>query len=294
MAKDPVFLILKPTAWMSESEWENILGAAVKNPLSPTDDYEPDNPLSYNKNPLVESNYDGFILQDQKTSSLTFELDVKGLGKLRWAKGTHHEVDLHGKKVYIKRIRRHSEFWKRITTESDDFREVVPEWVNDKRWGKSKYQVCQVVGLLICQDVVVATSDEDSKNRQAKGEIPLGTVAEYVSASQGAPIPTGGAGNVSSEISQAALNRTYFEARGSGKWIFALELKIISSKKGKLILTDKAPDSNRQLGQDGEVDADDLLLRDPELVDWEELLSDSDPPAPEGEEPLTHGFPAGP
>ena len=65
-------------------------------------------------------------------------------------------MDLNGKRIYIKRLRRHSEIWKEMTTKSEEFQEIVSEWVNDKRWGGAKYQVCLVVGLLICQDVIVA------------------------------------------------------------------------------------------------------------------------------------------
>ena len=274
MAKDPVFLILKPTTgWLPERDWTEILGAAVKNPWSPTDDYTPRRAWTYNKNPLVEDHYDGFVLQKEKTSSHSFEVEVNGLGKLRWGKSTGHKVDLSGKRIYIKRLRRHSEIWKELTTKSEDFQEMVSEWVNDKRWGRTKYQVCLVVGLLICQDVIVASSDEEIKDREAKGGVPLGTIAECVSASQGAPISTGGVGDISAKVSESVVNRTYFEAKGHGKRIFALELKIISSNKGKPALTDNTPDSSRHLGQDDDkVDPDDLVMRDIELKEWDEIL----------------------
>ncbi|MCJ1333888.1 hypothetical protein MMC10_010594 [Thelotrema lepadinum] len=277
MAKDPVFLILKPTiGWLPESEWREILGAAVKNPWSPTNDYKPKNPWAYNRNPLVEDSYNDFILRKDVLSSPSFEAEVKGLGKLRWVKSVGHQIDLSGKKVYIKRIKQHGELWRELTTRSEDFQDEVPEWVNEKRWLRTKYQVCLVVGLLMCQDVVVAASDEERKDREAKGEMPLGTIAECAAASQGVLLSSGGVGNVSAKASSATINRTYFEAKGHGKRVFALEVKIISSKKGKLTLTDDAPDSNRQLGLDDDIDLSDLILRDPQPEEWDELLQDEE------------------
>ena len=273
MSKDPVFLVLKPTVgWLPEKEWKNVLGAAVKNPWSPTDDYAPRKAWTYNKNPLVEHDYDGFVLQQQKTSSHSFEVEVNGLGKLRWGKSSGHQIDLSGKKIYVKRLRRHSEMWKELTTKSEDFQEAVAGWVNQKRLGRAKYQVCLVVGLLICQDVIVAASDEEAREREARGGIPLGTIASH-----GAPISTGGGGDVSVALSSSVINRTYFEAEGHGKRIFALELKIISSNKGKLALTDKTPQSNRQLGHDDDEDGDeahshDLLMREVAPEEWDEIL----------------------
>jgi hypothetical protein len=42
MAKDPKFLILKPAGgWLPEADWEALLGAAVKNYLSPLTDSVP-------------------------------------------------------------------------------------------------------------------------------------------------------------------------------------------------------------------------------------------------------------
>ena len=52
------------------------------------------------------------------------------------------------------------------------------DWVNEKRRGRAKYQVCLVVGLLICEDVVVAESDEEVRAFEARGVEPLGTIID--------------------------------------------------------------------------------------------------------------------
>ena len=282
MAKDPEFLILKsPVGWLPESDCENILGAAVKNHWSPTSDSVPEKPLFYNNAGLVETQFEDFILRNDDVSSSSHELTVKGLGKLRWSKKADSKLDLKGKVIYIKRLKRIGEFWKDILKD-EEFQETVVEWVGEKkRFGRAKYQVCLVVGLLMCQDIDVATSAEDARDRQARNEVPLGTIAERVAASHGVPLSTGGIGNAAIDNSKSIVNRMYFEAAGKGKKVFALELRIISMKEGRLKMTDKTPKApaNRQLGDgdgDGgeEVDPDDLIVKDLDEQDWNELLED--------------------
>lgn len=222
---------------------------------------------------MVEDEYDGFILRKDNISSNSFESKICGLGKLRWAKSIGHNIDLCGKRVLIRRLRKYGEFWKEMTSRDEDFQENVPEWLQEKHWGRKKYQVCLVVRLLMCQDVDVTASDEEAKDRIARGEVPLRTVTGYVAAAHGVPGPTSVAGNISSQVSETAFNGTYFQARGQGTRIFALELKMISSKKRKLELTDKTLDSDRKLGPDEE---DDLVLEDMSAKDWNELVQDEE------------------
>jgi hypothetical protein len=275
MAKDPEFLILKyPIGWLPEDQWTEILGTAVKDPWSPTNGFVPDNALFYNKIKLLENEFEDFILSKEYLVGGTSELRVKGLGNLYRSKKDGQQLDLNGKVIYIKRLRRHDDFWKEITTNNEEFRERVTEWLAEKSWrGRPKYPVCLVVGLLMCQDVVVTASDEEARQRELRGEVPVGTIVEAAAASQGIPLQTGGAGNVAATVSGNVVRRTYFEATGSGKKVFALELKLISSKKGKLILSNEAPKSDRTLGNDDdEADPDDLITTDLEPEDWERLL----------------------
>ncbi|ETN36670.1 uncharacterized protein HMPREF1541_08948 [Cyphellophora europaea CBS 101466] len=78
-------------------------------------------------------------------------------------------------------------------------------------------------------------------------------------------------------MTSAVQKRTVFEAEGVEKRIFGLELKIISSKKGKPILTDKSPEAKRQLGrEDDDLGTDELLMVDIEQEQWDEILNDGD------------------
>jgi len=90
MAKGPKFLILKPTVgWLPG---EKGLRAAVKNHWSPTNDSVPENPLVHNKHDLVEAKFEGFVLRKEAVTSSSFELEVKNLGKLKWAKGVGKQL----------------------------------------------------------------------------------------------------------------------------------------------------------------------------------------------------------
>ena len=278
MAKDPEFVILKPTAgWLAESEMQRILGAVVKNPLAPTDASYPKNPVQYWEKPMVKSEYDDFILSKEQISSASSEAEVRDLGKMRWAKSAGQNIDLTSKKIFVRKLRRLPAMWKKMK-EDEEVQENVPDWVHEKSRvrRKKKNQVCLVVGVLICQDVFVATSDEEEKDFLARNEAPLGTVTEIVAATHGVPPTTGGTGNIRVEGSQTSVQRKYFQAKGQGKRIFALELKIVSFKGTELSLTDKTIDIDRKLGLDREDEdgEEDMVIRDVSDGEWAGILDD--------------------
>lgn len=67
MAQDPVFLILKFSAWRPASEADSIFGAAVKNFLSPTNNSVPDLPLTYPDYNLSENSFTDFVLKKERS-----------------------------------------------------------------------------------------------------------------------------------------------------------------------------------------------------------------------------------
>jgi hypothetical protein len=274
MEKDPEFLILKPTVgWLPEKEWKKVLGSVVKNHWSPTTDSVPKNPLIHNKYPLIETKFEDFVLYKESVTNSLFELEVKNLGKLKWGKGAENHLDLQGKVIYVKRLRQHDQFWKNLSSKDEDSMQTVADWVKEKHWRKAKNQVCLVVGLLLCEDVIVTQSEEEVRALEVQGVEPLGTIIEYAAASQGVPISTGGTGNVTAQASRTSVNRTYFKAAGKEKSIFALELKIITLKKGEMKLGDNKvkASSNRKLGTEDVTD-EEVVPRDIGPQDWEELL----------------------
>jgi hypothetical protein len=279
MNNDPEFLVLKnPVGWLAEDKWEKILGAAVKNNWSPTSNSTPKNPKVYNKNELHEAKFEDFILKKSTLKSSFFSLTVQGLGQLKWAKSDGEELHLSGKVIYIKRLDQYEEYWKNVTSKDDEFKHKVAAWASEKDfWGRGKRQVCLVVGVLLCEDVVVAKSDEEVKTLRGTLGAPLGTVIEEIALSHGVPISTDGAGNVEVATETKKENRTYFKAKSAGKKVCALELKIIKVKNGELQLTEEQPKApqNRRLGtndDEEEVDPDDLFVGNISPKEWEALL----------------------
>jgi len=271
MEGDPKFYVLKPPlGWLSE-DMGNILGAVVPNPWDPAHDYTPDDPIIYNKAPLVDVKYEDFILRKDALTSRSNEFTVNGIGKLRWARSLGPRLDLQGKVIYVRRLTQIPKFWKTMLAADHEVKDQVTEWVNEKHRLRHRYKVCLIVGLLLCQDVVVAASEQEIHERVARFEAPLGTVAEAVAASQGVPMSLGGIGNTSAETSTKSEKKTYFAAVGREKKIFALQLKIISSNLG---LTDKGPKApdDRRLGLQ-QPEEDELPLREPNEEEWDDLLN---------------------
>lgn len=283
MSRDPVFLVLKPTlglGWLPESWWKEILGAVVLNLCDLTAFYTPRNALQYNHSPFVDPDFKDFILRKESAELRSGELEVNGLGRLKVQKNLGAILDLKGKVVYVKRLSRQDDFWQEMTTKDPVMAEKVAGWVNGKRWGRSKHQVCWAVGLLMCQEVVVAASKEEARDREGRGDIRLGSVTETLAATQGASISTGKAGDTTGSATSRKEKRDYFEVEGSDKYVFALELKVVSLVKGKPMPSEKGPKAipGHQLGQgddDDGVQPEDLRLQDVGEDMWENLLQEA-------------------
>jgi hypothetical protein len=264
MAKDPVFAILKFPSWLPASEADSVLGVAVKDYLSPTNDFVPENGLVYNKHGYAENSFTNFALKRGTEITDSIEANLRSLAGVKFVGSVDAAFDLSGKVISFKRIKQHEKFWAKIK-EDPSFQETVPSWI--KSWGPP---VCLVMGIFICEDVEVSFDAKTTQSRAANGEIPLGIVA----AAAGVPQMILNNANPSVAVSQTSSIGTCFRASNAGANIFALELKIITSKlfnKKALILTDHKPklDDNRQLGDEEEVDLDDMILQDIDSSEYE-------------------------
>ncbi|EHY56355.1 hypothetical protein ABEF92_007001 [Exophiala dermatitidis] len=179
------------------------------------------------------------------------------------------------------RAREASWIWVELTARDEVFKETVAEWLSERRWNrlKPKHSACLIVGMLLCQDVTVARSEEDARTTEAGGGIPLGTVAQTMAAAHGVGLATQGVEDVSGQVSCQDANRAYFAASGQGTKIFALDLRLTTSQKGNLKLTDRSPraPSDRRLGPDDdedEVDPESLSLGELDDADWASILDD--------------------
>jgi hypothetical protein len=188
MSGDPVFLILKSTSWLPADEWETLLGAVVKNFWSPTDDSTPPNPLKYNEGrKFVEKKFNNFVLTIDEGSGSAAEVRLKNIGGIKWAGHTDEGFDLSGKHIYYKKLRQHDDFWEKLK-EDEDFKAKVPTWLGSRWTLKSKIPVCLVTGLFFCQDVVVATTEEEERELELDAGAPLGTILASTAASHGVPV----------------------------------------------------------------------------------------------------------
>ncbi|KZZ92017.1 hypothetical protein BBO_09559 [Beauveria brongniartii RCEF 3172] len=279
MAEGPEYLILKPgVGWISGEYWKNLLGAAVKYPFMPLRDYVPDDP-PYMQYAPDERLFDDMVLRQNIQQTKSGHFSVTGLGELRTAESANNQLNLQGKLIYIKSLQQHDAHWENII-KIKTFRQKVTKWLRERTmfgFGAPKHQVCLVVGILLCQDVSVAISKEEETKFEAGGQLPLGTVAEAVTASRGAPIQLKGAGNVVGGASTTTAGKKYFGIKGKEIQIFGLELRIISLRDGALSLSDDTPKARLKLMARSVLSGfqpSDLELRKLGREDWDVLLKD--------------------
>ncbi|KAI8635325.1 hypothetical protein F5Y19DRAFT_482561 [Xylariaceae sp. FL1651] len=281
MAKDPEFLILKPAGgWLTSRAQHRLLGAAVKNYFDPLENATPSLMKYYDKkvHPLIDDKFDHLVLEKNDVQASSGELKIEGLAHFFCRKSDDKLFNLKSKVFHVKRMTNIDEFWEKATAEDPDFSLKVTEWLNQKRMLglKSKYEVYLVTGILMCRDVEVADSEEEVKQRRRNFETPIGVV-EAVGASLGLPISAGGLGKVSGGTSADKVRKSYFAVTGSEERIFALQLKRITLKQGKLSLGDKGPSvkANRRLGEEK---PEEFVLEDIAPEDWAAIVEESDEP----------------
>jgi hypothetical protein len=279
MSGDPVFLILKSTSWLPADEWETLLGAVVKNFWSPTNNSTPPNPLQYNAGQkFVEKKFNNFVLTINDGAGSAAEVKLKNIGGIKWAGHTDEDFDLSGKHIYYTKLRQHEDFWKKLK-EDEDFKTKVPAWLGSRWKLKSKIPVCLITGIFFCQDVVIATTEEEERDLEMDAGAPLGSVLASAAASHGISLPSDGTGNVEVRASSDKHHRKYFKAEDKDASIFALELKTLKSSlfNEDIRLMDETPKApkNRQLGgRDSEIPSPDSLeiesIDPAEWENWEE------------------------
>ncbi|KAJ5764845.1 hypothetical protein N7520_004404 [Penicillium odoratum] len=282
MSKQPEFLLLKqPLGWVPEARWDQVLGSVVLNPHSPLDNRTPDHP-PIELNDISETTFTDFIIKKDFGTDASTTFNVEGLGTLHRQISDASYRKLHGKFVISKRLTQRRLFWEAMVDADPNFAEKAADWVGERRGFlrlRSRHEVCWIVGVLICKDVAIATSIEKKREYRARGDVLLGTAAQIIAAAHGVLLPTGNIGNASVGGGNSQEEHEYFVANGKGGFIFALEVVLIGSTKGKLQVTDKVP-RGQKLGRgafddEAVVFPEDLQLQE-ELIetDWDDLLGD--------------------
>ena len=271
---EPPFIIFKSTSWLPVDETSTILGAVVKNFWAPTDNSVPAEPLEYNKGRnFVEKGFDDFVLAKDDGTSKAAKLKLQGLTHLTWKGEVDDMFDLQGKHIRYIKLRQVDKFWQDLK-EDPEVRESVPKWIGSRQL-KSKFRVCLITGIFICEETSANSSTEASQERKADIKAPLGTAVAVASASQGVLLPNNNTGNLEAGFSNNKTHQQHIEAKDKGSSIFAVQLKVISSKtfnKKALKLKDKSPDAptHRQMGEDEELPSvDSLNLENFDLETWE-------------------------
>ena len=283
---EPPWILLKSTSWLPKDEWSTLLGAVVENFWAPTDSSVPSEPLTYNKGrKFVENGFRDFVLSKNDGRGKAAELKLKGLAGLNWKGGVDENFDLSGKKIRYIKLRQLPEFWGAIK-EDPDFKQKVPQWLGSWWHMGSKTPVCLITGLFICESVTVESSTAKERERGASLEAPIGTAASAAAASQGFLLPSDGTGNLEANFSLPKNQHQVFNAEHEGSSIFALQLKVISSKmfdKKMLKLEGKSPKApaHRQMGENEKIPSvASLVLED---MDDENIASSKVEDVPSGQ-----------
>ncbi|KAJ8117107.1 hypothetical protein OPT61_g1614 [Boeremia exigua] len=265
MNGDPEFVILKCQAWMKASIFEDkILGAIIKQPLSPSTNYTPDSPATYLTHDVQDGSATDFLLDAEGGKSHDALASLTSIGNFHVSGNKEDSVHLAGKFVRYKRIQQLDQFWAKLK-EDASVKTTVPKWV--KRHGA--WPVCLVVGIMICEDVEYCIDAKQSSERQAQGEVPIGQI---VLASTG--VSPGQAVDPKLAVGSSKHTATAFKAKVGESSIFAVELRRITTSwlSASLNLKEDGPkvDGTRLAGtgsdeeevKDRSIVVNDLILED--------------------------------
>lgn len=273
MKGDPEFIILKQSTWLNADEFESqILGGIIRYPLRPTDDYV--SGLEYNQNPLISGFRKEFVLNSTSSASSNTSATLDSISSFNWKGSTSDSVHLTGKLLNYKRLQQHSAFWEKIKKDQN-VANTVPGWISIF----NSWQPCLVVGIMIAEDVELDFSGSKGRERDGNLQVPITTIA---TAAAGAPVPVG---NVQVQAGTAQNVAGVFRAKSEKREIFALELRVVTSRwfKKELSLGAAGPraDAGRLAGEVEEsaaaelkgVHIDDLTLDNFTEEDYQDMQS---------------------
>ncbi|KAL2287669.1 hypothetical protein FJTKL_05046 [Diaporthe vaccinii] len=160
MKGNPEFVILKYSAWLDASQFQDaILGAVVQYPLTPSTDHVPETPLQYNHIDLVEGTLTEFLLVSSNASSNDASAVRGSMAAASFKGRTRDSLQLAGKLRVL---------------------DTVPGWISLL----NTWPLCLVVGVMTDEEVDLDYSGAVERNVHGKLEVPLATVGM---AAAGAP-----------------------------------------------------------------------------------------------------------
>jgi hypothetical protein len=222
MKGDPEFIILKHAAWVSAEFEKDILGAIIRDPLSPSTDYVPSSPLQYNKYDVLEQTITDFVLDNTGAAANEVSGAVTAVANFALKGRTGDKIHLQGKLLHVKRLQQVSEYWAALQSDPT-VKSTVPGWISFF----NTWPVCMVVGIMLCEDVELRANTVRSDQRHATGEVPIGPLTQTA----GAPSPFGGLANPKLTAYKSREAATSFEANLGNRQIFAVELRKVTTKR---------------------------------------------------------------
>ncbi|KAK3367569.1 hypothetical protein B0H63DRAFT_83759 [Podospora didyma] len=143
-------------------------------------------------------------------------------------------------------------------------------------WWVEQHPVCLVTGLFCCEDVQIAESEAQEKLWEVSMGAPLGDIAATVAAANGVPMASDGTGNAEGKIDGQSRRMKFFKAEGGRTYIFAIQLKVITTDffdKANVHMTDESPRGHWQLGPESVLlpSVEDIQLVDLDLAAWVSL-----------------------
>lgn len=240
MKGDPNFVMLKYSAWLDADKFENkILGAVVRYPFKPTNEYLPDSPLRYNKADLVENSFVDFLHDNTASKSRDWSAALDSLVGFKWQGSREETVRLAGKLLHCQRLQQHAQFWADLKTHEPAMRDTVPGWLSLL----NTWPPCLVVGIMTAEDVELDFSAASERRREASIEAPLMTVALGAAGVPAIPL-LGNVGNPQLAVGSGRKVATVFKAHSTRRSIVALELRIVTTalfRRRELALKEDGP-----------------------------------------------------
>ncbi|TGJ84190.1 hypothetical protein E0Z10_g4571 [Xylaria hypoxylon] len=264
MKGDPNFVMLKYSAWLDAAKFENkILGAIVRYPFKPSNEYLPESPLRYNKCDLVEGCFTDFLHGNTSTKSRDVSAGLESIIGFEWHGSKEESVHLTGKLLRYKRLQQHSQFWSQLKTDKAVI-SAVPGWISLL----NTWPPCLVVGIMTAEDVELDFTGASERQGQGEIEAPLAAVALTAAGVPSGLIGDLGVGNPQIGVGSGKKVATVFRANAARNNIFALELRIITTalfRRRELALKENGPKvdpgrlADRDEDSEGEGDVGDFV-----------------------------------
>ncbi|GAW24403.1 hypothetical protein ANO14919_139870 [Xylariales sp. No.14919] len=255
MKGDPNFVMLKYSAWLDAAKFEDkILGAIVRYPFKPSNEYLPESPLRYNKADLVEGSFANFVHDKASTKSRSASAALESLIGFKWHGSKEDSVHLAGKLLRYKRLQQHSQFWSQLKTDEAVIA-AVPGWISLL----NTWPPCLVVGIMTAEDVELDFTSTAERQREGELEAPLTAVALAAAGVPSGLIGDVGVGNPQTAVSSGTKVATTFRSSAARSNIFALELRIVTTalfRRRELALKEDGPKVDEGRLADGDENSD--------------------------------------